>query len=357
MKENKVFKILTLLLIVQWAFIQIISKYSAFVEIYYTNGIYKFISKIYRIVFGWLPFSFGDIFYILIGVYVFTSIYKIIRLKKLNLKNTFFKIGAMASVLFFFFYFNWGLNYYRTPLFESLKIEKKTYEIDELISFTKNLITKTNQAQFDITQSDTLVVLNPSSKKQIRANSIKAYEYLKLKHKNFNFNTPSIKNSIFSIPLTYMGFAGYLNPFTNEAQVNALIPKNNYPSTVCHEIAHQVGIASESEANFVGYLASIHSQDKYFKYSGYLTALKYCLYDVYRNNPEEFETLRKTINPGILRDLENSRKFWSSYQNWSEKFFKIFYDSFLKANKQKDGIKGYNKMVSLLINYYKTEKL
>ncbi len=52
-----------------------------------------------------------------------------------------------------------------------------------------------------------------------------------------------------------MGFAGYLNPITNEAQVNALIPKNNYPATICHEIAHQVGIASESEANFVGYLA------------------------------------------------------------------------------------------------------
>ncbi|MDO1498958.1 DUF3810 family protein [Winogradskyella maritima] len=29
---------------------------------------------------------------------------------------------------------------------------------------------------------------------------------------------------MFSTGLTYMGYAGYLNPFTNEAQVNRLLP-------------------------------------------------------------------------------------------------------------------------------------
>ncbi|MCF6167470.1 DUF3810 family protein, partial [Lutibacter sp.] len=37
-------------------------------------------------------------------------------------------------------------------------------------------------------------------------------------------------------------------------------------------------------------------------------------------------------------------------------YFKGFYDSFLKANKKKDGMKEYNKMVSLLISYYKANK-
>ena len=51
--------------------------------------------------------------------------------------------------------------------------------------------------------------------------------------------------------------------------------------------------------------------------------------------------------------MKQSQAFWESYQNKSEKYFKIFYDNFLKANKQKDGIEGYSKMVVLLINYHK----
>ena len=51
-----------------------------------------------------------------------------------------------------------------------------------------------------------------------------------------------------------MGFSGYLNPFTNEAQVDILIPKYQLPTTASHEVAHQLGYAAENEANFIGIL-------------------------------------------------------------------------------------------------------
>ncbi len=341
----------------QWAFIQIIAQYPSIVENYYSNGLYVYISKFLRIILGWIPFSVGDIIYSILVFLILKSIYKALKNRKIHLKNTFFKASAIAAILFFFFHFNWGLNYFKQPLFKTLNFEKATYTQDELVDFTKTLILKTNKVHFLITNNDTIVVENSMNKKQIREISPLAYEQLQLKHSQFKFTVPSIKHSLFSVPLTYMGFAGYLNPITNEAQVNSLIPKNNYPATVCHEIAHQIGIASESEANFVGYLAATHSKDMYYNYAGYLTALRYCLFEIYRNNPEQFETLKNTINKGILKDIENTQNFWKSYQNWSEKYFKGFYDSFLKANKQKDGIRGYNKMVALLINYYNIEEL
>jgi capsule polysaccharide export protein KpsC/LpsZ len=46
-----------------------------------------------------------------------------------------------------------------------------------------------------------------------------------------NMKNRSVKKSLLSLPLTYMGFAGYLNPFTNEAQVNDKIPMYNFPTT------------------------------------------------------------------------------------------------------------------------------
>ena len=55
--------------------------------------------------------------------------------------------------------------------------------------------------------------------------------------------------------------------------------------------------------------------------------------------------------------MQQSKEFWESYQNWTEIYFKTFYDNFLKANKQADGIDGYSKMVVLLINYYQKHNL
>ena len=102
----------------------------------------------------------------------------------------------------------------------------------------------------------------------------------------------------------------------------SLIPKSAFTSTVCHEIAHQIGIGPESEANFIGYLAAINSSDSFFQYGSYLNALRYCLNEINYTNPEKFEELKASLNIGILKDLQQNQEFWESYQNWSEKYFK-----------------------------------
>ncbi|SNR33123.1 Protein of unknown function [Lutibacter agarilyticus] len=357
MKVEKTTKILTILLVMQWAFVQIIAQYPSFVEKYYANGLYVYISNLLRFVLGWVPFSIGDFIYTFLIFYILKSIFIATKKRKINFKKTFFKTGAILSILFFFFHLNWGLNYFRTPLFERLNFNKTTYSNTELIEFTETLITKINTVHTLITQNDTLVVAIPFTKNEIKQIASNSYKELEKIHPEFNYKNTSIKSSLFSLPLTYMGFAGYISPLTNEAQVNYLIPKNNYPATSCHEIAHQLGIASEKEANFVGYLAATTSKNKYVNYSGYLMALRYCLFEIYRKQPEKFEALKQTLNKGILKDIQNSQKFWQSYQNWSEQFFKIFYDSYLKANKQQYGINGYNKVVLLLINYHSTKEI
>ncbi len=341
----------------QWAFVQLIAQFPNVIENYYSKGLYLSISKFLRTIFGWLPISIGDLLYVFLILLILKQIYKAIKNKKINLKDTFFKLGGIVSIIYFIFHLNWGLNYFRLPLHESLHVENTQYSADELFEFTKKLITKTNSIHLAITNNDTVIVANNLSKSEIKSMARTAYEQLELIYPQFTYEIPATKHSLFSLPLTYMGFAGYLNPITNEAQINSLIPKNSYPATMCHEIAHQTGIASESEANFVGYLAAINSKDSYFNYSGYTMALRYCLFELYLKQPEKFDVLRNELSKGIQRDLKESQDFWKSYQNWSEKYFKSFYDSFLKANKQKDGIKGYNKMVVLLVNYYKTQDL
>ncbi len=357
MKQKKTYKILTIALVIQWAFIQLISKYPDIIEKYYSNGVYSFISKAFQLAFGWIPFSVGDLFYGALILLIGQSIFVTIKTKSFNFKMTFLKIGAYISVIYFVFHISWGLNYYRQRVHEKLAFEVSEYSEVELIEFSKKIITKLNLVHSSITKNDTLIVEFPISKEEIKTESYVVYDEFQTKFPQFKHSKITIKSSLFSVPLAYMGFGGYLNPFTNEAQINYLSPTNSYSATVCHELAHQIGIGPESEANFIGYLAGINSSNQHFQYAAYLNALRYCLGEIYYSNEQEFETLKLTMNLGIIKDIQQQKAFWESYNNWSEKYFELFYDNFLKANNQEDGIRSYNKMVVLLINYYKTTDL
>ena len=303
----------------------------------------------------------GDILYGIVIVYVLHSLWKSRKHWNRNgvkseWKNAVLKTLSIISVVYFLFYFLWALNYYRQPLFEKMAIERE-YSDADLLAFTKKIIAKTNAIQSQITKNDSLKVVFPYSPEQVFQMNLNGYKKLSTQYPFFEYKYPSIKKSLFSLPLTYMGFGGYLNPFTNEAQVNYLMPMYNSPSTYCHEMAHQMGFASESECNFIGFLASIKNDDLYFQYSGYSFALRYCLGNWQVRDEKIFDQLLKTIHPGILKNYQESEDFWKQYDTFIDKGFHVFYDNFLKLNQQKEGMDSYSRFVDLMVNYYKDKEL
>ncbi|UWX56004.1 DUF3810 domain-containing protein [Maribacter litopenaei] len=167
------------------------------------------------------------------------------------------------------------------------------------------------------------------------------------------YEYPSIKTSLFSTGLTYMGYAGYLNPFTNEAQVNGILPNFRFPIVAGHEIGHQLGYSAENETNFIGYLVTSSNQDPYFQYAAYAYVLGYCLSDVRRGNIDTFDQLFQNLHPGVQENFREMAIFRQQYENPMEPVFKSIFNSFLKANNQTQGIQSYNGVVSLLIAYHK----
>ena len=145
--------------------------------------------------------------------------------------------------------------------------------------------------------------------------------------------------------------------FTNEAQVNALLPNFRYPVVAGHEVGHQLGYSAENETNFIGYLVTSSNSDIYFKYSAYSYALAYCLSDIRKRDEPTFERLFKTINGGVKKNYNEISEFWLTYKNPTEPVFKSIFDTFLKANNQSKGIDSYNAVVSLLINYHEEHPL
>ena len=341
--------ILPLFLVIQIVFLKFLVYFPEFVEKWYSNGLYVYISKISRTILGKIPFSVGDLIYTVAIIY---AIYWIIKNRKTGWKNITLSVLSCISVIYFAFHFLWAFNYYRVPLFEKMQINREYTDAD-LVAFTEKLIVKTNAVQFKITEDKNKKIIIPYTQNEVFEMTQNGYTRLAQQHPYFNYTLPSQKKSLLSLPLTYMGFGGYLNPFTNEAQVNDKLPMHGFPNVVCHEMAHQIGFGSESECNFIGFLAGVNNEDLYFQYSAYANALRYCLGTIAVKDKQLFEQLKLKINPGIIENYKESDAFWKQYDTFIDKAFHAFYDQYLKSNQQEDGIDSYSKFVDLLINYYR----
>lgn len=151
-----------------------------------------------------------------------------------------------------------------------------------------------------------------------------------------------------------LGFTGIYFPFTGEANVNVDAPACLLPATIAHEMSHQRMVASELEANFVGIAACVSCDDVVFQYSGYLMGLiQLCnaLYPV--DDAAWYAIAEEYFNRELSMDWSDNSKYWSALESPLEDAAEDVYDSFLKSNDQKLGIRSYGACVDLLVNYYK----
>ena len=141
-RKTKLF--LLSLIPVQIAVLQILKYFPEFVEVYYSTGIFPLISEALRFTFGWIPFSVGDIFYLIFMILIVRWLFKNLIKVRRDPKSFFLDVFSSLSLIYLFFNLIWGFNYYRIPLHESLLI-KKTYNLEQLIDTTERLIKKSNE--------------------------------------------------------------------------------------------------------------------------------------------------------------------------------------------------------------------
>ncbi len=354
--KNKLRNTIALSLIPQIILVKWLAGHPDWVESYYSNGIYPWVSQFFRSLFGWIPFSIGEIIYTLLIVLVFRYIIR--NRRKIKTKPlVFLRDNIMVLAVFYFtFHIVWGLNYYRQPLSETLKIQEKA-EYNDIRNLAAQLIHKTNRLQVIITDDSTAMVNVPYDRNEIFKRTIAGYNNLDNQMPFLEYRRPSVKKSMFSIMSSYMGIGGYLNPFTNEAQVNKKTPVFRFPVVAAHEIGHQIGYSAENETNLIGYMVTAENEDIYFQYSASAYALAYCLSALHATDEKEFERLYANINEGVKKNYRELQDFHEDYKNPFEPIFKSVFSTFLKANNQADGVQSYSRVVHLLVGYHEKHPL
>ena len=372
-KKSLVF---TLVLVAIAASIHIYANDSPRVENQYSLGIYPVFSRILRYTFGWLPFSVGDVLY---GLIIFWLMCKIVRWIKVLFKKRpsllapmgekmekneakfawgwkfrgfgagFLKSTRILIVTYIIFNLFWGINYNRMGIASQLQLKMEKYNAEDVKMINALLLDKVNTCKQVLINQHAGYPTN----NQLFLKAATAYQQAEKTYPFLKYNPVSLKPSLWSWLGNYMGFTGYYNPFTGEAQVNTLVPKFLQPFTTCHEVAHQLGYAKEMEANFVGYLSATASKDTLLHYSVYLDMFMYSNRNLFATDSVSANEYRKQLSPAVINDLKEWRAFNNKHRNPIEPVFRWIYGKYLQGNQQPKGVLSYDEVTGFIIAYYK----
>lgn len=300
----------------------------------------------HQTLFSWIPFSFGDALYVLLGILILFYIIKCFKKKSRN--NAVIKLFVIINVFYFVYQIFWGMLYFQTPILEKLpkgeitlnQRKELALKYLEKCKTTRKLVPQDKNGIFVVKDVKNIQNEILSQQKNIPA-------FISDK-KSTEIN--SFKPSLFKNVMSFTGILGYYNPFTSEAQYNSELPSSFLAFTMAHESSHQLGFAREQEANFVGYLIGIKSENIELKYSTEYFTLKSLLNSIVEEDPEFVKSMIRNYSPEMRKDRLYEKVFAMKHQGWLDDFFGFTNNLFLKSNQQEGAI-TYSYFIDLLVHY------
>lgn len=251
--------------------------------------------------------------------------------------------GAFLWAFMLFF----GLNYQRPLLFDLLGFERREATTVELEVMSGELIRRINVSYEEAHTAEKALPGTDEIFRLLEESFGSVPELALLPHGGFAPPKPVY----FSGAMTRLGISGIYFPFTAEPNYNAEVPDFQIPFTMAHEMAHQRGVARESEANFVAFLVCVSSSDPFVRYSGYRNGLG-VVFELFRKEPDKARDLVKQLVPGYRDDSRLATLFWAKAGGLLGAVGLRINDLYLRANRVRSGTADYARSTTLIIGYY-----
>ncbi len=307
----------------------------------YNNYVFRPFQSFRNLVFDAVPFSVGDLLY-LIGLFAAIAtlvrwIYLLTKLRTMahELAYSLFNTAITLVTIYLLFFVGWGGNYYRPTLSRFWQLPAiQAHPKDILLPYDSLLVSRLN-ALAPAYQGLPFKTTNRRAR---------AY-FLKLTNARTELIGIKAKASLFGHFMQYLGIQGYYNPFTGEAQVNHMLPEFMLPFVVCHEMAHQSGIAAEDDANLLAYAICTSAPDSAFVYSGYFNLWLYAQSRLRRIDSTAANNLFARLNPLSHSQVDTLRAIRKKYRSGLSEYSMELYDRYLRLHDQKEGIESYTHVV------------
>ena len=263
-------------------------------------------------------------------------------------------LGAVCAALTIYvgFCFLLGIDSYADGFQEKSGLYAQPVALEDLQAVTAYFARQVAQTAPGVARDEDGVFAE--DRRAILENSVRAYDALEEEYPFLAFDDTGVKPVYFSRFLSALDFTGIYCPFTGESNVNVDSPASMLPATAAHELAHQRGITSEQECNFLAILASTTCGDEVYAYSGWLSGYIYLGNALYRVEPEAYWAIRSALPETVQADLRYQNEYWDQFEDKAaQKVSNRVYDSFLKGYGQELGLQSYGTVVDLLVTYYK----
>lgn len=310
------------------------------------ENLFEIQKKTHQLLFAWIPFSIGDVIYILYGVFLMYLIIKLFRKKTRN--KALLKILIVLNITYFIYQIFWGMLYFQTPVILKLPKTDITLEKRKILALEYLKKAKATRRLVQEDQNGVFLIKDLNSiEKEILKQQKNLPRFITSKQ---TCQINSFKPSLFDDMMSFTGILGYYNPFTAEAQYNTNLPPSYLPFTLAHESSHQLGYAREQEANFIGYLIGVGSKNSELKYSTEYFTLKSLLNSIVYEDEKFVKNVLENYSEEMKKDRLNEKRFISKHQGWLNDFFGFTNNLFLKSNQQ-EGSVTYSYFIDLLVRY------
>ncbi|MBF0595873.1 DUF3810 family protein [Faecalibacter rhinopitheci] len=297
-----------------------------------------------------ISWPIGEFLYLSVIIILLSWIYKCIKVRTISyfLKSSF----IILSCILFLYKSVWGITYYK----DNFKIDKPKYiiEVDNLKLLYCSTLSKSilDRNSLQLNEKE-YVKFNFSEVDYL--NDFQKNQYLLQQEKWINnyiiIEQPVVKHSYISNLLNYSGILGYYNPFTIESNINFHNTQLKTPSTIFHELAHQMGFASESEANFIAYYLGSKSNLAEVRYAVNYKLIFSLLSEISKYDSQFVKKEMENLPLGIKTDREYELSYYTQFDGKTNEIFSNFNDQFLKANNQ-EGTISYSKYIELVYYYH-----
>ena len=309
---------------------------AAFIELVYANGLFAAMNSALVPLSDRVPFAFGDLEALAVAGALVAWWVRALRrappkLRARRAVTLFVHTAGWIAVGIVLFELLWGWNYRRATVATRVAFERSRVTDAAVAAFSERIVNTLN---------DNVAAAHAEHVDVVRLHAAFAPVVTRLGDR-WDVAVTRPKATLIEPYYEAAGIGGQYSPFAFETLLNASFLPFEIPRALAHEWAHVAGFTDEGDANYIGTLTCLRSNDPLIRYSG--------AFWTYAELPEA-QRRRLRLDPRVKADFAASRaRFLRHYMPQVFAVQWTLYDRYLRGNGVAGGVASYGYFLQLLV--------